>query len=101
MLALTACQAHRISGVRIEGDFGKPINGATVSMSSMDSGYPIYPDLITGPDGFAAAPNKPYVNPSFILSVDHEGEKYFFQPKDFRYEKDGVLVLSLKKSISE
>jgi hypothetical protein len=101
VLTLSACQAHKISGVHIEGDFGNPIIGARVTMSSMHSGYPIYPVLITGPDGFAATPNKPYINSSFIFSVNYDGKEYFFEPKDFRYAKDGALVLSLKRSISE
>ena len=87
--------------MRIEDALGDPINGATVKMSSMDSGYPIYPDVVTGPDGFAAMSNMPCVNRSFLFSVDHEGEKYFFQSDDFQYEKGDVLVLRLRKSISE
>lgn len=93
---LSNCQVHRVTVVRVETDSGDPICGATVGMFSMQSGHPLYPDLITDAEGLAPIIPGLYVNKAFIFNVKRDSKKYVFDSKSRRYENDRIVVLRLK-----
>ncbi|MCC5846360.1 MAG: hypothetical protein JJU05_19090 [Verrucomicrobia bacterium] len=96
LILFTGCQSRRVRSFRVEDPFGKPISGARIQMMSMNSGHPIYPEIITGEDGMAPLQSKVAVDRSFLYRVIAEDEGYSFAHSDLRWE-EGVLVIRLKQ----
>ena len=96
LLALSACQYHKVSALRVESQFGNPIGGATVGMYSMNSGHPIYPNATSGGEGLAHLPHTVTLGPSYIFSVSYEGRSYHFDYNELRWDKSGIPTLRLK-----
>ncbi len=86
MLALVGCQTRRVDVLRVESQFGNPIRGATVGMSSMNSGHPIYPDSVTDKDGLAPLQGRILIGPSFIFTVAADDQRYIFEYSDLRWD---------------
>lgn len=87
MTAMTACQSRRVGSFRVENELGDPVHGATVTMASMNSGHPLFSELVTDKDGIALLPFNITLGPSFMFQILFEENFYSFGYADVHWQQ--------------
>ncbi|MCH8528621.1 MAG: Ig-like domain-containing protein [Kiritimatiellae bacterium] len=95
LISITACQSRRVGSFRVENALGDPVQGATVTMASMNSGQPAFSELTTNEDGVALLPFNISIGPSFLFQILFEGKFYSFGYEDVHWQH-GTPVIRLR-----